>query len=261
MFETTRFEIARRRRSALWLSVGAAVLTAFFLWYYSVLDTESLAVAMEALPPSMLEALNIVTLATIEGFLATELYTFLWVFGFGLYFAYSAGGLIADDIDHDRLDLLLTFPQSRARLYLEKLLAIGAPIIAINVTVGLVVYGGSVLLGEPIEPARVVLVHLLSIPYFAVCASIGALFSVMVSRSAIAQRAGAGVVLALFLVESVTAAGESYEWLGSLTPMAYYEPTPLLLEGTYDVVDTVVLLGATVLLTVVACWLFTRRDV
>lgn len=261
MFETARYESNRRVRGTAALAVGLAILTAFFVWYFSVLDVEELTGAIDSLPPSMREAFGIETIATIEGFLAAEVYNFLWVLGLGLYFAYSAGGLIAGDIEHDRMDLLLSFPVSRSQLLVEKFSALLLPILAVNVAVAIVVYGSTVAIGESIAIGRLVMAHVLSIPYLLTCAAIGLVFSVSFDRADTAKRGAIGLVFALFLVKSVTASADGFDWIQNLTPMQYYEPTPILIDGTYPLLDAGVLLAVSIGLLIVSQFVFHRRDI
>lgn len=261
MFETARYEANRRRRGTAVLSSGIAILIAFFIWYFSVLDVEGLTQAMESLPPALIEAFGIQTIATIEGFLAAEVYSFLWVLGLGLYFAYAAGGLIAADVEHDRMDLLLSFPVSRSQILVEKFSALLVPMIVINIVGAFVVYVGAVAIGEQIAVEHLVLVHALSIPYLSTCAAIGTMFSVTFDRADIAKRAAIGLVFALFLVKSVTASTDGYEWIQYISPMHYYEPTPILIDGTYHIMDAGVLLIVSIALLVASQELFQRRDI
>lgn len=261
MFETALYESERRFRSTVAIATGLAVLTGFFVWYFSVLDTESLEQMATSLPPAMLEAFGIQTIATIEGFLAVELYNFLWVLGLGLYFAYAAGGLIASDIERDRIELLLSFPVSRSRLLLEKYSSLLVPIVVFNIVVALVVYGSAAAIGESIDPTRLLLVHGLSIPYLLACAAIGAVFTVLLDRADTAKRGAIGLVFALFLIDSVTASDERLAWVGKLSPTQYYNPSEILVDGTYALVDSGVLLVATVVLLFASQSIFKRRDI
>lgn len=261
MFETLRYESERRLRGTVTISIGLAVLTAFFVWYFSVLDTEGLEQMTESLPPSMLEAFGIETIATIEGFLAAEVYSFLWVLGLGLYFAYTAGGLIAGDIERDRMELLLSFPVSRSRLLIEKYSTLLLPIVVFNVVVALVVYASAGAIGESIAPMDLLLVHSLSIPYLLACAAIGTVFTVLLDRADTAKRGATGLVFALFLLDSVTASADELDWVGKLSPTQYYDPTGILVDGTYTLADSGILLGISLALLFISHVLFKRRDI
>ena len=261
MFETTRYESGRQLRGTAVASLGLAILTVFFVWYYSVLDPASLMQTVGSLPPAMREAFGIKTIATIGGFLSTEVYNFLWILGLGLYFAYVAGGLIAGDVERDRMDLLLSFPISRSQLLFEKFSALLLPMLAFNVVVALVVYGGSVVIGDSLDPMRLAMVHLLSIPYLLTCASIGTVFTVVFDRADLAKRSAIGAVFVLFLLKSVTAGVAGYEWIQHLSPMHYYDPTAILIEGTYNLANAGLLLVVSVVLLIGSQLLFQRRDI
>jgi ABC-2 type transport system permease protein len=261
MFETARYETGRRVRGTVILTVAIALYSAFIIWYFTVLEGINLEDVFQDLPPAMMEAFGIEALSTIEGFLGAELYNFVWVLGLGLYFAYAAGGIIATDIENERMDLLLSFPISRSQLLAEKFASLLFPIVVVNIFVGGAIYFFASAIGESIDPVYLVLVHVLSIPYLLVCAGIGMVFSVMVSRAAIAERGAIGVVFVLFLVESVVGGADEYDWIQYVSPTYYYEPTPILIDGTYELIDTGILLVAFFGLLLLSQILFHRRDI
>jgi len=261
MFETARYETGRRVRGTVILIVAIGLYSAFIIWYFTVLDGIEFEDVFQDLPPAMLEAFGIESLSTIEGFLGAELYSFVWVLGLGLYFAYAAGGIIATDIENERMDLLLSFPISRSQLLAEKFASLLFPIIVINIFVGSGVYVFVSAIGEAVDPMHLVLVHVLSIPYLLVCGGIGTVFSVMVSRAAIAERGAIGVVFVLFLVDSVVGGADEYDWIQYFSPTHYYEPTPILIDGTYELIDSGILLVAVFGLLLLSQILFHRRDI
>lgn len=215
---------------------------------------------LEAWPPALRELFGVESLASIEGFLATELYQFVWVLLLGLYLAYSAAGLIAGDVERHRLDLLLSLPVTRSRLLVEKFASLLAPILLANAVVPVVIYASVLAVGETIDVSALVAVHVLSVPYLLACGAIGLVLSVLVDRTDVANRLALGVVFGLFLVQSVTAVTAGYEWLGHVSPTAYYDPTAVLVHNEYDLVGAGVLLAATVALVALAAWLFRRKD-
>lgn len=261
MLETARYEAERRVRGATALTVGVSCYAAFIVWYFTILEGTDFEELTEGMPPAMIEAFGIDALGTIEGFLGGQIYTFVWVLGLGLYFAYAGGGLIAGAIEDERMDLLLSFPVSRSRLLAERFASLLVPMVALNVGVGAVIYGLALAIGETIDPVALAMVHLLSIPYLLVCAAIGLAFSVRFDRAAVAERAAIGVVFALFLLESVIGGGTDVEWLRYASPTHYYEPTRVLVDGSYAWLDSVVLLVAFLGLLILAQVLFARRDI
>lgn len=261
MFEFARYDANKRLKGSVSLSIGMSLLAAFAVWAYpsysEAMDMDQL---YEAFPEPMIQAFNIQTMASLEGFLAVELYMFGWIILLGLYLSYSAASIIADDIDRGRMDTLLAMPVSRPRLAIERFAALGVPILAVNSITPVVVLASADLIGESLSVMDVVALHLLSIPYLFACAGIGLVASVLFDRASIAQRVALGVTFGVYLVESLLR-GTDYEALGVIAPMRYFDPNEVLIDGTYDLVGAAVLLGMTAVLLVVSQVLFVRRDI
>jgi len=239
------------------LSAFSALYAAFFPSVTEGIDLDQYA---ETLPPVFVEAFGLRSLGTIEGFLATELYQFAWVILLGLYLAYSAASVVASDVESGRMDLLLALPVSRARIVGELFLALAPGIVVINAVVAAVTWLATGVIGHQVAALDLVAVHALSLPYLFACAGIGLAFSVAADRESVAQRGAAGTVFSLFLVESLLA-GTDYAWVGAVAPMRYFDPTAILVDGTYDAAGAAVLAGATLALVAASQLYFRRKDV
>lgn len=260
MFETARYEAKRRLRGTAILALGLSAYAAFIVWYFTIWEGADIEEMFADMPPAMIEAFGIAELGTIEGFLGGQIYTFLWLLGMGIYFAYAGAGLVANDIERGRMDLVGVFPVSRARLLSEKFAALLVPLIGLNVIMALVIFGFVVAIGESINVTYLLLAHLLSIPYLLVCAAIGLVLSVIVDRASIAERGAIGLMFLFWLAQSVISGSGDYSWLGYFSPTYYYEPTPVLIDGSYELVHSIVLVGMFLVLFTSAVVLFKRRD-
>ncbi len=264
MFELTAYEARKRAKSTggltVLLSLVAALFVAMYPSFTENLDPEQIEQLTASYPAAMAEAFNLQTLASIEGFLAVELYTTGWILLVGLYFAYSGAGLLSDDVDRGRMDLLLSLPILRARLVAEKFASLFVPLVVINAVVPVVVYVSADLVGYPVDAVNLMVIHLLSIPYLLCCGAIGLLVSVFVNRASIAQRGVLGGLFGLFLVESLVT-GTDYEWLGNIAPMRYLDPNAVLIHSEYDVTSAGVLLAGTLVLVLISQLWFTRKDI
>ncbi|MCL9814144.1 ABC transporter permease subunit [Natranaeroarchaeum aerophilus] len=261
MFEFLRYDGRKRIKGSVYLSAGMAVLAAVVIWVYpSFSDSFDEDELLEAYPPQLIQLFDIETMASIEGFLAFELYVFGWVILLGLYLAYSAAGIIADDIDRGRMDTLLAMPVTRRRLLTEKFASLAVPILLVNVLVPPVVLASVELIGESMSIADLAAIHLLSIPYLFACAGIGLLCSVAFDRTGIAQRVALGGTFALFLLESLLN-GTDYEAAGAVAPMRYFDPNEILLESSYDLAGAATLILMTLVLVGLSAVWFTRKDV
>lgn len=254
------YEGRKRVRGSLALSVAMSALGALVIWVYpsfrDAFDGEEL---VDAYPDQLLRLFDIQAMTSFEGYLAFEYYVFGWLILLGPYVAYLAAGRVAGDVEHGRMDLLLSLPLSRARVVTELFASLAVPIVAVNLLPPVVVFVGGALVGESIAVADLVAVHLLSVPYLFACASIGLVASVTLDRADIAQRVALGVVFGLYLVESLIV-GTDYEVAGVVAPSRHYDPAAILIDGNYDPVGVAVLVGMTGLLLAVSVVWFRRRD-
>jgi ABC-2 type transport system permease protein len=255
-----RNESERLVRGTLALTGLLVVLSALFLVVFPSIQTEA-ALLEEVYPDYLLELLGIEELHTIEGFLGGYVFSFVWVLLAGIYFAYVSAGLISRDVRTRRMDLTLSGPVSRESVVLQKVAALWVPLVALNVGLGAVLLAGVTLLGESLDPAAVVMVHLLGVPYLLVCAGVGIVFSVVIDRVETAQAAALVFVFVLWLVDGLSHMNPDFEWVGALTPSRYYDPTAILVREEYVLGDTGILLAAFLALLGLAVLLFVRRDI
>ncbi|MFP8890158.1 ABC transporter permease [Natrialbaceae archaeon A-CW2] len=261
MFELALYEAKNRVKGGIYLSIGLSILAAFVIWAYpsfsEAFEDDEL---LEAYPEQILQLFDVETMASLEGFLAFELYVFGWVILLGLYFAYACSSMIADDVDRERMDITLSLPISRSSVVLQKYLSILVPITLVNVLTPIVVYVGAIWIDEPIPAVDLLAIHLLSIPYLLVCAGIGLLASVVFDRASIAQRVALGVTFGLFMLESLLV-GTDFEAVGVIAPMRYFDPNEILLEGTYNLEGVAILLVMTAALVGASRLWFSRVDI
>jgi ABC-2 type transport system permease protein len=262
MFEITRYETEHRLR-------GTAVLVILLVVYVALVLAiapdliEQYSKIVESMPGTLQKMFGGgAGMGTLAGFLSVEFYQFGWLIVLGMFFAYSAGSLIANDVETDHMDTLLSAPIARSKVVIEKYLSLLLPILAVNIVVGIVVYAGTLALtvDESLTLADIVAVHALSIPYLLCCAGIGLGLSVLVSRVSTAQRAALGVIFGLYMLESLVI-DTDYEWLGAISPTRYYEPTTILVEGNYNLAGAAILLGAAIVLVVASQRWFRRKDI
>jgi len=261
MFETVRYEAKRRLPAATVISLALSAFAAMVLLIApGIIGEVDVDALLENVPPALVESMGLEHMGTIEGFLALELYQFVWVLGLGAYVAYSTAGTIAGDVEDGRMDTLLAAPVSRRRLLLETYLALLTPAVVVNVVVFTVVAAGTAVIGESVALADLAAVHALSLPYFMLCGAAGMLASVAAPRRLIAEGVAAGAVVGTFLLQSLTT-GTSAEWVGSVAPMRYYDPLTVLTASEYDLTGAGLLLAVTAALLLVAVRVFEERDV
>lgn len=262
MLEITRYEVSRRIKGSLVLSGLLAAYGGLLLAFFPSIQSSGAALEEYAqnMPPALREMFGVQAITSIGGFLATEVYQFVWVLLLGIYLAYRASSLIAADVESRRLDLLLAAPVTRSKVIYERFAALVPTLLLVNVVVAPVVYVGTVVLGEPIPAPDLAAVHLLSVPYLLACGAFGLVLSVLSNTESRANRVAIGAVFGLFVLDSL-AASTDYGWVGALSPTRYFDPTAILTRSQYDLQGAVVLLAMALVLLVVAGELFRREDV
>lgn len=264
MFEIAAFESRRRVRPTLSLSAAVLAFTALVIGLFpsvreSGVDFEAY---IESFPPELRNAFvgGVTDFTTIEGFLAVELYQWLWMLVLGVYFAYAAASTVAGEVDSGAIDLVLAHPVSRTRVVVGKYLAFVPSILGVNAITFAGTYIGVRVIGESIDVVDLLLLHGLSSVYLLACAAIGLLASVTVDGARRAQMAAAGAVFATYLVDALTL-DTDLEWLATPAPSRYFDATAILVAGDVDWVGIAVLIGYAVALVAASAAYFERRDV
>ena len=255
-----RFEAERRLRTT---AVASAVLAAYgvlFVWVGpDLVAGEGMQELLDAMPPVLNALLGFESLASLEGLLAGEYYTFGWLVGLGGYVAYSAAGSVAGDVETGRMDTLLAAPVSRSSVLFGNYLALLVPIVGVNAAVAPVLYVAAAAVGDPLVADRLLALHALSVPYLLCWGAVGLLLGVVFGRSRVAGRVALGLVFGAWLAESVLAVSE-YAWAGAVLPAYYLDPSAVLVDGELDLLAAGVLLLASAALVGIARHQFVRRD-
>ncbi len=261
MFEILSYEGKRRFSSSAVLTILFSALAVFYISFFPSVK-EMGEKMMAGFPDAVIEMFGgLGAFTTIEGYLAAEIYIIFWTVFVGIYFAYSAANLIANDIQKEKMDLLLSYPVSRRQVIIEKTSALGVPLLLLNAVVPVALYVVILLIGESIEPLRLVMVHLLSIPYLLVCTGIGLFLSVVVDRAKIARYASIGAIFGLYLIGNVISMAENFEWIGLITPSHYFDPPKILSQAIYNYTDAAILLIAFFVIFIASMEIFKRKDI
>ncbi|WP_255150218.1 ABC transporter permease [Halorarius halobius] len=263
MFEITAFEVRRRVRGTLYFSVALLAYAALVLAIFpsikeAAVDIESY---IENLPPEIQRAFvgEASSYTTIEGFLASEMYQFVFLLVLGMYFAYAAASTVASEVENGSIGPLLANPVSRTRVLVGKYLSLVPSIAAVNAVLFAGTYYGTAFIGEDVSLVDLATLHALSVPYLLACAGLGMVASVSFDSARRAQTVGAGGVFAMFLVDAATF-DTDYEWLGDMAFSRYFDTAEILVDADVDWAGTAYLLVAAVALVVVSAELFERAD-
>ena len=127
MFLTSIFlkSVRDLRRSLFWWSVAVILYCSLMTILYDTM-ADSLELLVEFYPPELAKmfGVDIKTLASPSGWLYAEIYAMVVPICFIAFFVFSGANAIANEEETRTLELLLSEPVSRGRLYVEKFMAL-----------------------------------------------------------------------------------------------------------------------------------------
>ena len=178
----------------------------------------------------------------------------------GAFFAAFCGvGILAKEEKERTAEFLLTHPVNRAKIVTQKLLAVFAQILILNVVVYTVSILSMVAVGETIPWKEVNLLHmanfLLQIEITGICFGISA----FLKRGSLGV--GLGVAIMMYFLNLISNITESAEFLKYFTPFAYTDGASIVTNVELDV--KLVAIGMVYAVTGIgiAYWKYTKKDI
>ena len=262
MLSTVFSKTLRDQRKALaWWAVGfAGAILLYSSFWPSVRDNAAqFNEYLRKLPDFLKNLLGQIDYTTPEGYLQSELFTFLAPILLIVYAIGAGARAVAGEEEAGSLDLLLSVPIRRRRVLVDKFAAmLGATfLLTIVMWVSVVAFG-------PLFDLRVGLggftamslnTFLLGMVFGSLALAIGS----ATGRRSVAIGVPSGLAVATFIVNTL---GPSVEWLDPfrlLSPFYYYSDGNPILNGL-DPVHALVLVGISAASFVYAWWAFERRD-
>lgn len=264
MLEVYAFEVRRRGRGTLLLTGLLVATIGLVVGLYPSIAASGIdfTAYVESFPPEVRNAFlgSVENIGTVEGFLVTELYQFVWVLLLGIYFGYVAASAIAGEIEGNSVDLLLSNPVSRSRVVVAKFCSLLPVIVVVNGVSWLAVLVAVALIHEDVNALDVLVLHALFVVYHAAAAAIGLLASVLFDQVRRAQGVAIAIHFVLYLVDSLTI-DTDYEWVGDVALSRHFDAGEILVSGDVEWAGIAYLVVVAVVLVIVSAELFERMDV
>lgn len=179
--------------------------------------------------------------------------------GGGLFAALLGISALAKEEKDHTAEFLLSHPVSRARIVSEKLLAVMAQIVILNLVVTAISVASFKVIGEELDVKPFLQIHaaylLLQIQIAAVCFG----FSAFMKNGGVG--AGLGFAMILYFLNIIANISEGAHFLRYLTPFAYSDAATIISEGKLDIVLIAVGLCYTAAGIAAACIKYTRKDI
>lgn len=262
VYTEMRYTLANLRWQIIGWGLGIAALGLLLVPFYDVfMDQQGDFLQMiESYPPEFLAFFggDASTMVTPEGYLGMYGFSMLPVI-IGIFAVLAGSGLIASDEESGRLDLILAQPLNRLNLFFGRVLAL---VLATMAIAGLGWLGFSVLLGGSslgVTWGQMALPFLPLVAQALFYSTLALLLSLILPARRMAAMVTGLVMVASYLISSLTGLIEALEPIAKFLPYAYFQGSDALngLNWTWFLG----LLAVSALLVLLAWWRFRRRDI
>ena len=198
------------------------------------------------------------SLVTPAGFLGMYAFSMMPLI-IGIFAVLAGSGLIASDEERGRLDLIITHPVGRTPFFFGRILGVLAACLAIHLLGWL---GFSLMLGRSSLDFSWVEMLVPFLSLFAqtlVYVTLGLLLSMLLPSRGLAAMLTGLVLVASYFGSSLSFMDERLEALAKLLPYHYFQTVLSLAE--LNIGWLFGLLGAALLMTLLAWWRFLQRDI
>lgn len=256
-----KHELRRNRISLLVWTVAIGFMLAVCVFIYPEMKGE-----MESLGDMFADmgsfsaafGMDKMNFGTLLGYYATECGNTLGMGG-AFFAALCGAGTLAKEEKERTAEFLLTHPISRVKVITQKLLAVLAQIVILNVVVYSIAIVAMAAIGETIPWKEVTLLHvaslLLQIEVAAVCFGISA----FLRRGSLGI--GLGIAVMLYFMNLISNITESAEFLQYITPFSYAEGADIVANVTLDAKLVLLGMAYAVVGIVIAYWKYTKKDI
>lgn len=250
------------RWTVLWYALGLSIYAVLILSFYPTVRenaqmTEQL---MEAFPKAMMDAFGGSDMASLPGFVGGKFLNVMWPIIVGVFVITAGADTVAREVERGTIELLLSVPESRTRLFLAKLAALTVGIVAlVAATVGALALGAA-LVDETLGLGKLLALGAVLTCFAVAVGGYTVLLSSLSKERAKPAGIAAGLTLAFYLAWVVSGLGEDWEWLKNASIFTAFDPQRALASGEVEPAHLAALLGIGLACTVVALVVFRRRD-
>ncbi|PZS04484.1 MAG: hypothetical protein DLM69_01850 [Candidatus Chloroheliales bacterium] len=254
-----------RAIAALGLGVGALFIIEAAT-YFSVYPTIADRLKAEAQMKPLLSTVSFligpqVDVTTLGGWFYLEVFSFVPLL-LGIWAIMTATGITRGEEGSGAADILLTTPESRSSVLLQKWLGFSLSLLAIGIIVWLAIVVSYLAFNEPLDLAASLLaaLNLAFIAWLWGC--VGLVFAQLFNSRGAAAGITAGLMVTTYFLNTLAGQLDSTRWASYLSPFHFYTVNRPLASGfSFDPFSFMVVPLLALDFTALAVYLFTRRDI
>ncbi|MEG3069246.1 MAG: ABC transporter permease subunit [Syntrophaceticus schinkii] len=248
-----------QRRSLFWWSIGIAALALYtMLFYPSIAGSPELDQMMRELPPALKAMFGEMSLTSPEGYINTELFSFMMPLLFLIFTILQGGAAVAGEEEQGTLDLVLSTPITRRRFVLEKFVAMLVSTLFLAVILWVSTVAGIAIADFEVNLSRLA-EAIFSVFLLAMAFGTLAWPQDVPPAGALSTGVSSALAVIAYFLNSMAPLAESVEPFQKLSLFYYYYEADPLRHGL-DLGHVGVLLAVTVVLLLIGVMTVGKRD-
>jgi ABC-2 type transport system permease protein len=258
-------ELRERRLSLIFYCLGAVGLIWLYVSLFPTLQAQmdTYSKLLESFPKGFSQAFGLEDRAfnSLEGFISSEMFSFMWPILIIFFTVSRAGSTIAGEIEKGTIATLLSLPVSRFRLFTAKYTAgvigfVCFTAISIGSTIPLS-------LAYSLRPqiSNFLTMIFLGIIFAWAIYSASMFISAFARSKTTVYSIMGGVLVVMYALNIIAGLKQSISWLRYLSIFNYFKANMALMHNQITGLSIFILISAIIIFTVPAIYLFSRRDI
>jgi len=249
------------RWPTFWVSLGCGVMTAYFAilfpTYSKLFDLNAI---LEKMGPAVkLLGASLGDASTLIGFLHIELFSMILPAAMVAFAAGMASGFTAGEESRGTIDVLLSYPVSRARVVLEKWLAIVLACIVVVLVLWAFALTGAAISASALPPDRLASALVMLVLLGLAFADMALAISAFSGNRGAAIGVTVALMVAMYLIDALSSIVDGLATIRPLSLFRYYMGGDPLRNGL-SLGDAAVLAAVAAVFLAIAVVAFERRD-
>jgi ABC-2 type transport system permease protein len=266
MIDVFRFKIAIQTMKDFWkitiiVSLLFMVMAAMYAGMFPQFEESLLEMMESGFADSFNYFPHADQMATYIGFLTIELYAIFWLLILAIILGFISAASITKEIEGKTIDLLMSNPISRKQIVFEKFIGLIPMVLIVNFATMIAVIGITAALNESLNLGYLLLVHLVSIPYFLAVISIGILISTFLDEKMKASITMIAILVGMYTLYSMSLMSSGNEFLGYISINKYFDPFDVLKYGEVDIGGVFVYIIIITVCLILSMIYFEHRDI
>lgn len=258
-------EIKDRRVSLIAYTAAGIGLVLMYVALYPSLQGQAATYAklMESLPKGFAEAFGVDAnfLSTLEGYIASEMFSFMWPLLSIFFMVSRAGNAIAGEIEKGTMGTLLSQPVARSSVYLAKVYAAMISLLIFTLATILTTIPFAFLFKLKVATLNYFILAFMGLLFGLAIYSFAFMLSTMSSDKTRVYGITGGLLFSMYVANVVSSLTQSLNWLKYTSIFHYFDAPAVLIHRQISSVSIMLFALSAIIFLILGQVIFTKRDI